>query len=232
MKTFNENDETTPSIDSKSIFIDEPSSEGEVDNEFIKGLGSRSRKYQGNSIVVAAAISKNYFTKILNKFRTIRPEFIAAAIIALLISVMSSAITYQITMRKVPKIAVVDLVYLNNDFSLKLARYLADHEVAEEQMTEAVKTYISNLETLLKDINKSGNYILLQKQTVVSAGVPDITKDLEKVLFETVMSQTKFPVKSPKEGSKGLLIDRFHNPSTFQNNSTDDLTEDSLPNLR
>ena len=146
--------------------------------------------------------------KILNKIRAIRSEFIAAATIALFISVMSSAITYQITMRKVPKIAVVDLVYLNNDFSLKLARYLADHEVAEEQMTEAVKTYIANLETLLKDINKSGNYILLQKQTVVSEGIPDITSDLEKVLFETVVSQAKFVVQRPQESLLNRLQDK------------------------
>ena len=158
--------------------------------------------------------------KILNKIRAIRSEFIAAATIALFISVMSSAITYQITMRKVPKIAVVDLVYLNNDFSLKLARYLADHEVAEEQMTEAVKTYIANLETLLKDINKSGNYILLQKQTVVSEGIPDITSDLEKVLFETVVSQAKFVVQRPQE----ILLDRL------QDKAQDGLKEESLFN--
>jgi seryl-tRNA synthetase len=160
--------------------------------------------------------------KLFNKIRFIRSEFLTAALIALVVSVMSSAITYQITMRKVPKIAVVDLVYLNNDFSLKLARYLADHEVAEEQMTEAVKTYIANLETLLKDINKSGNYILLQKQTVVSEGVPDITKDLEKVLFETVVSQTKFAANRPQEG----LLDRF------QNKSAADLEEESLLELK
>lgn len=158
--------------------------------------------------------------KILNKIRVIRSEFIAAATIALFISVMSSAITYQITMSKVPKIAVVDLVYLNNDFSLKLARYLADHEVAEEQMTEAVKTYIANLETLLKDINKSGNYILLQKQTVVSEGIPDITSDLEKVLFETVVSQAKFVVQRPQES----LLDRL------QDKAQDGLKEEALFN--
>ena len=160
--------------------------------------------------------------KLFNKIRFIRSEFLMAAVIALAVSVLSSAITYQITMRKVPKIAVVDLVYLNNDFSLKLARYLADHEVAEEQMTQAVKTYIANLETLLKDINKSGNYILLQKQTVVSEGVPDITKDLEKVLFETVVSQTKFAANRPQEG----LLDRF------QNKSAADLEEESLLELK
>lgn len=218
MKTFNENDATTPSNDSKSILIDEPTSREEVDSEFIKGWEARAKKHQGNTVVVEAAINKEIF----NKFRAIPSSFIIAATIALVISVLSSVITYQITMRKVPKIAVVDLVYLNNDFSLKLARYLADHEVAEEQMTEAVKTYIANLETLLKDINKSGNYILLQKQTVVSEGVPDITKDLEKVLFETVVSQTKFVADRPQES----LLDRF------QNKSTDDLKEESLPNLR
>jgi seryl-tRNA synthetase len=165
-------------------------------------------------------------SQIFSKIRAIPNEFIIAATIALVISVLSSAITYQIAMRKVPKIAVVDLVYLNNDFSLKLARYLADHEVAEEQMTEAVKTYIANLETLLKDINKSGNYILLQKQTVVSEGVPDITKDLEKVLFETVVGQTKFSAEHSQDGAKESLLDRF------QDKSRDGFKEESLPNLR
>ena len=209
-------------INSEPVLIGEPSLEKEHNRRFIESLESRAKKHQGNSIIVESAINKDYPRKFLDKIRGIRSEFLMAAAIALVVSVLSSAITYQITMRKVPKIAVVDLVYLNNDFSLKLARYLADHEVAEEQMTEAVKTYIANLETLLKDINKSGNYILLQKQTVVSEGVPDITKDLEKVLFETVVSQTKFVADRPQES----LLDRF------QNKPTDDLKEESLPNLR
>ena len=62
----------------------------------------------------------------------------------------------------------------------------------------------------------------MQKQTVVSEGVPDITKDLEKVLFETVVSQTKFAANRPQED----LLDRF------QNKSTADLEEESLLELK
>ena len=131
-------------------------------------------------------------------FKKIRSEFLIAAAIALLISMISSVITYQVVMRKVPKVAVVDLLYLNNEFTVNLARYLADHNVGDEKMTEVVKAYLANLETLLKDINQSGNYVLLQKQTVVSEGITDITKDLEKVLFESVMKQTKQGAENEK----------------------------------
>ena len=131
-------------------------------------------------------------------FKKIRAEFLIAAAIALLISMISSAITYQVVMRKVPKVAVVDLLYLNNEFTVNLARYLADHNVGDERMAEVVKAYLANLETLLKDINQSGNYVLLQKQTVVSEGITDITKDLEKVLFESVMNQKKQGAENEK----------------------------------
>ena len=214
MKIFNENDVAASSSDSKSILIDEPSSQERVDSEFMKGWESRARKPQGNSTIVESAINKDYPLKFLDRIRGIRSEFLMAAAIALVVSVLSSAITYQITMRKVPKIAVVDLTYLNNEFTINLARYLSDHNVGEEQMTNAVKAYIANLETLLKDINKSGNYILLQKQTVVSEGIPDITKDLEKVLFETVMNQTKFSEDPP------------------HNKLQEDLKEESLSNIK
>jgi hypothetical protein len=135
-------------------------------------------------------------------FKKIRSEFLIAAAIALLISLISSAITYQVVMRKVPKVAVVDLVYLNNEFTVNLARYLADHNVGDEKMAEVVKVYLANLETLLKDINQSSNYVLLQKQTVVSEGITDITKDLEKVLFESVMKQTNPQTKQGAENEK------------------------------
>jgi hypothetical protein len=125
-----------------------------------------------------------------------RPEFLTAGLIAIIISIASSIATYQIVMRKIPKIAIVDLAYLNNEFTVNLARYLADHHVSDEKMTEVVKAYISNLETLLKDINQSGNYVLLQKQTVVSDGMPDITKDLEKLLFERVIKQANPQINS------------------------------------
>jgi hypothetical protein len=133
--------------------------------------------------------------KIFNK---VRSEFFIAAAITLMISVTTSVITYQIVIRKVPQIAVVDLLDLQNQFSIDLARYLSDHEVGDEKMTEVVKAYTSNLEMILKDISQSGKYLLLQKQTVVSEDIPDITADVKKALFESVMYQTNLGAKNEK----------------------------------
>jgi hypothetical protein len=124
-------------------------------------------------------------------FKEIPREFLFAGVIALAISATSSFITYKILERKIPEIAVVDLAYLNNDFAMNMSRYLSEHHVSDEKIAELVKSFMTNLETVLKDINKSGNYVLLQKQTVVSEGVVDVTKDLEKMLFESVMYQAK-----------------------------------------
>lgn len=127
--------------------------------------------------------------KILSKL----PKGIATSIAAaLIVSVISSFITYKVLERKIPKIAVVDLTYLNNDFMLKLSRYLVEHKMGDEAIAVAVKTHLKTLESILKDINHSHqNYILMQKQTVVSEDVEDITKEIEKVLFNAVVSKTK-----------------------------------------
>lgn len=133
--------------------------------------------------------------KILKKIRT---EFLIAAAFALAISAFSSAVTYQIVIRRVPQIAVVDLIDLQNQFSIDIARYLLDHNVGDEKMAEVVKAYTSNLDIILQDIHKSGKYLLLQKQTVVSDGIPDITAEVKKVLFESVTSQTILGVQNEK----------------------------------
>jgi len=131
-------------------------------------------------------------------FKKIRTEFLISAAIAVVISAFSSVITYQIVIRRVPQIAVVDLIDLQNQFSIDIARYLLDRNVGDEKMTEVVKAYTSNLDIILQDINKSGKYLLLQKQTVVSEDIPDITAEVKKVLFESVTSQTILGTQNEK----------------------------------
>lgn len=124
--------------------------------------------------------------KILKK---IRREFLIVGFIALGVSALASLITYKITLRQVPKFAVVDLAYLNNDFVLNLSRYLVENHAPDQEVEKMVKAYLINLDAMLGDINRSGNYVLLQKQMVVSQGVHDLTPDLEKALFESVISK-------------------------------------------
>jgi hypothetical protein len=158
------------------------------------------------------------FNKIRNKtlgktFSKTGSDFLITALIALIISVGSAAISYKIASKKSPQFAVVDLAYLNNEFIVKLARYLTDHNVAEEKIADTVKSYITNLEAMLANLSKDGDYILLQKQSVASSNLTDITKDLEKVLFESALTQ----VKSKTE---------------FEPNSSSNLNPNSNPNLR
>ena len=149
-------------------------------------------------------------TAIPFKINATTKQLLICAAVALFVSVISSITTYQIVSKKVPKIAVVDLLYLNNEFTMNLARYLTQHHASDEQVSNAVKDYLANLQTLLGDITQTGNYLLLQKQTVVSEKLPDITKDLEKVLFETVVSKAKFADAS----SNSLDLVNSLNPSS------------------
>ena len=127
--------------------------------------------------------------KILKKI----PREIAVSIdAAFIVSALSSLLTYKILERKIPKIAVVDLSYLNNGFIVNLSRHLVESKMGDEAVEMAVKTHIQTLESILKDISHSRqNYILLQKQTVASVDVEDITPELEKLLFNTIVAKTK-----------------------------------------
>ena len=127
--------------------------------------------------------------KILKKI----PREIAVSITAaFIVSALSSLLTYKILERKIPKIAVVDLSYLNNGFIVNLSRHLVESKMGDEAVEMAVKTHIQTLESILKDISHSRqNYILLQKQTVASVDVEDITPELEKLLFNTIVAKTK-----------------------------------------
>ena len=140
-------------------------------------------------------------------------DFLITALIALIISISSAAISYKIASKKSPQFAVVDLAYLNNEFIVKLARYLTDHNVAEEKIADAVKSYITNLEAMLANLSKDGDYILLQKQSVASSNLTDITKDLEKVLFESALTQVKS--KTEFEPKPNLKTEQDSNDSQF-----------------
>ena len=130
--------------------------------------------------------------KILQKIKEKIPsQFLVVGLISLIISVTSSLATYYVVSKRVSKFAVIDLAYLHNEFIINLARYLSDNQISEDKVTEVVKSYTSNLEALLQDVKNSGNYVLLQKQTVVSEGLPDVTKDVEKVLFDSAMENVK-----------------------------------------
>ena len=127
--------------------------------------------------------------KILNK---ISKQTLICIAVAMVVSLFSSFITYKILERRIPKIAVVDLSYLNNGFMINLSRHLVENKMGDEAVEMAVKTHIQTLESILKDISHSKqNYILLQKQTVASVDVEDITPELEKVLFNTIVAKTK-----------------------------------------
>lgn len=127
--------------------------------------------------------------KILNK---ISKQTLICIAVAMVVSLFSSFITYKILERKIPKIAVVDLSYLNNSFMINLSRHLVENKMGDEAVELAVRTHIQTLESILKDISHSKqNFILLQKQTVASVDVEDITPELEKVLFNTIVAKTK-----------------------------------------
>ena len=121
------------------------------------------------------------------------PKEISACILtALVVSVISSFVTYKFLERKIPKIAVIDLSYLNNDFMVNVSRHLVENKMGDEALAVAVKTHLETLDAIMKDISNSRqNYILLQKQTVISEGVEDITGEVGKVLFNAVVSKTK-----------------------------------------
>jgi len=123
--------------------------------------------------------------------KKISRETLMVALIALVVSIISSFVAYKITVRQVPKFAVVDLAYLNNEFVMNLSRHLVEHHASDAEVEKAVKLYLSSLEAMLADINHSGNYILLQRQMVVSEGLVDLTQDLEKALFESVINSIK-----------------------------------------
>jgi hypothetical protein len=127
----------------------------------------------------------------MNFFKKI-PRFIQINIaISLLISLLSCLIIYKIIDYKIPKIAVVDLSYLNNEFVVNLSRHLLENKIDDKNVEEAVRTHLDTLESILNDISQSkNNFILLQKQTVISPNIEDITKQIEQVIFNNIVAKT------------------------------------------
>lgn len=133
-------------------------------------------------------------------FNKLKPQKVLIALVVTT-SIISSFITYKFVVKDSPRIAVVDLAYLNNDFIIKLSRYLTENKMDDELAEEIVKTYLKSLESIIVDIGKKSNYVLLQKQMVVSENIPDVTKDIEKALFESVAAQVKSYSKKGKTGA-------------------------------
>jgi hypothetical protein len=104
---------------------------------------------------------------------------------------LSCLIIYKIIDYKIPKIAVVDLSYLNNEFVVNLSRHLLENKIDDKNVEEAVRTHLDTLESILNDISQSkNNFILLQKQTVISPNIEDITKQIEQVIFNNIVAKT------------------------------------------
>lgn len=150
--------------------------------------------------------------KILRKIKERIPaQFFIAGLIALAISVISSLVTYHTFSKRAPRFAVVDLAYLHNDFIINLARYLDDNKISEDQISEVIKSFSANLESLLNEAKENNNYVLLQKQTVASEGLPDVTKEIEKVLFEKAMVDVQRLVSAQEESPKHFAINKEGN---------------------
>ncbi len=111
---------------------------------------------------------------------------------AFCVSLIASFITYKIIDYRIPKIATVDLSYLNNEFMVNLSRHLIENKISDKKIEQAVKTHLETLDSILNDINHSNrNFILLQKQIVVSEDVEDITKKIEQVIFNNIVMNNK-----------------------------------------
>lgn len=110
-------------------------------------------------------------------------------VIIIISSLATSLATACFMQKRIPKFAVVDLSYLTNDAAISLSRYLIDHKASDEEVQAMIKSYIAALETIIKNIHDSGNYILLQKQMVISENVVDLTPEIEKALFETITTK-------------------------------------------
>ena len=123
-------------------------------------------------------------------------NLITLLFIILLFSFISSFLVYKFVAPKPQRIAVVDLAYLNHDFVINLSKKLIDKKVSDEKLSEIVKDYVANIELLIKDIEDSGEYVLFQKQTVISEGVVDITDQFKEVLLQGAMVSMNKEIKN------------------------------------
>ncbi len=104
-----------------------------------------------------------------------------------LVCIRCCLITYQLTMRKIPKIAVIDLAYINQDFITTFSQY----DLTNEAAANRVKIYVYRLGALLNEISKNQGVILLQKQAIAGdylGGLTDITTEIRQAIFSDLGS--------------------------------------------
>jgi hypothetical protein len=107
--------------------------------------------------------------------------------ISLLCSTISSTATYFLAIRKIPKFATVDLLYLNNSFITELSKFKLEKGASEAEITQMVRNYSKNIDPLLEDISRSGNVMLFQKQAIVTR-TDDITDQIARTIFSNTKS--------------------------------------------
>jgi len=117
----------------------------------------------------------------------IKKDLIKIIIISCICSVISSTTTYFLVIKKIPKFATVDLLYLNNNFIVGLSKYKLDNGSSDAEVVAMVRNYSRNIDPLLQDISRSGNVILFQKQAIVTEA-EDITDQVAKAIFKTPIS--------------------------------------------
>lgn len=109
-------------------------------------------------------------------------QLVQMALIAILTSCFTSMATYYHLRRQIPQFATVDLLYLNNEFIMRLAKHQMDKGLNDQEIAALVKNYSHNIEPLLNEISREGNVVLLQKQALISKS-KDITGDIEKAIL-------------------------------------------------
>lgn len=108
-------------------------------------------------------------------------ELTRVFLVSFLVSVVSSTATYFLVKSQIPKFATIDLLYLTNDFSVNLAKYKLDHGASDDEVAKIINQYSKNLNPLLQDISRRGNYVLFQKQALVT-DAPDITNQIKQIV--------------------------------------------------
>jgi hypothetical protein len=103
-----------------------------------------------------------------------------------------------LAVKRIPKFATVDLLYLNNNFIVGLSKYKFENGSSDAQVAEMVRNYSKNIDPLLQDISKSGNLILFQKQAIVTKA-DDITDQVARAVFKNPISTLKSGENATKE---------------------------------
>jgi hypothetical protein len=127
-----------------------------------------------------------------------RKDLIYITCISLLLSILASTVTYFLAVKKIPKFATVDLLYLNNNFIVGLSKYKLENGSSDAEVAAMVRNYSKNIDPLLQDISKSGNLILFQKQAIVTKA-DDITDQVARAVFQNPISTLNSGENATKE---------------------------------